>query len=274
MENKVQLHSSDLRTIGMCAYLWQRTRGERFGVWDKTEQDPPGIPIAIGQANHFSASHLLTSKKDVKVIPTLEEIQDVNRDSFENQWLEGLLLAEDEALNVKKTHDQAIDLSINLAKLFYVDHSPAIEPTAIAKKFVIELENYPVDLAGEFDWEVPDGIEDLKTMSSNKKTVQSIQMGTYSLAYKIEHGKYPSVVRHRKLIKTKVPKSAVEEAVPDDTWVKPVLRRIENTVEQIEAIKSGKLGELPPADPDHWKCSRRYCSLAARGACKFWSGRE
>ena len=269
---KLQIHSSDLRKLGMCAYLWQQDRGCYFGVWHQPEPDPPNVPIIIGQSNHDSGSHLLNIKKEIKSPPTLEEILDINRDSFEMQWQGGVYLAEDEAINIKVTHDRAVDLSASLAKLFHQQLAPEINPEEISKKFVIKMNGYPFDLAGEFDWTVPDGIEDLKTMSANKKSVRSIQMGTYSLAYKIEHKKYPEFVRHRKLIKTKTPTSDTEEAVPDDSWVKPVLHRVENIIMQIDAVKSGKLEHLPPADPDHWKCTKRYCPKFSN--CPYWSGRE
>lgn len=271
MSDKPQLHVTMLDMIARCGIQFQRRFGARFGIWDQEEIIPPGIALAVGISVHKAVQKNLSSKIETGELLNYKHIQQIAFSAFEEIWLEGMMLTEEEAIAPEKTRGAGADQAVALSVLHHLNLAPTVSPVAVEQKFVIELDGFPMDLAGTKDIVEADKIGDVKTMAANKPTVHSMQMATYALDHKINKGKYPASVYHHKLIKTKTPKAEIEEAVPDDTWVAPLMRRIERFAEIIEAVQSGKQA-LMPADPQSWCCSKKYCGFAS--TCKFFSGRE
>lgn len=269
---KPQLHVSMLDMMSRCGVQFQRRYGARFGIWPQEEIIPPGIALGIGIAVDASVNANLSMKMQSGNLLSEEEVNDTARDAFENVWSQGMLLTEDEGRDINKTEGDAVDTSIALASLHHKVLAPEIVPLAIQERFVIELSGYPYDLSGTKDIREADCIRDTKT--SNKtpepEAAKSMQMAMYSLAEKVERGALPKSVKLDFLVKNKTPKVEVREATPDESWISPLVRRIERTTEIIEAVKSGKQ-VLAPALPSDWICTKRFCGYAA--TCPFWSGR-
>ena len=268
---KPQLHVSMLDMMARCGVQFQRRFGARFGIWDQEEIIPPGIALAVGISVHKAVQKNLESKIETGSLLNNNYIQQIAYDAFDEIWLTGMMLSEDEALDPNKARGAGADQAVALSVLHHLELAPSVVPIAVEEKFVIELEGFPMNLAGTKDIVEANKIGDVKTMAANKPTVHSMQMATYALDFKIKHRRYPDAVYHHKLIKTKNPKAEVEEAVPDDTWVNPLMRRIERFAEIIDAVKAGKQA-LMPADPTSWTCSRKYCGYSS--SCKFFSGKD
>jgi hypothetical protein len=97
-----------------------------------------------------------------------------------------------------------------------------------------------------------------------------MQMAMYALSRKVIAGAFPAKVAVDFLIKTKTPKAMTIEAVPDDSWIKPLMARVNNFVTTIQAVQAGHQA-LTPAQPDDWMCQKSWCGYAT--TCPFWSGR-
>jgi hypothetical protein len=271
ISDKVQLHSSMLGMITRCGIQFQRRYGHRFGIWHEEEIVPPGIALAVGISVHKSVQRNLQNKLETGLLLVPGMVKEAAFETFNEIWVGGMMLTEQEALDQKKTRGAGADQAVNLSLLHHKVMAPKIKPRAVEKKFVIELHDFPMDLAGQMDIVESDKIGDVKTMATNKASVKSMQMALYAMAFKVEKGELPKVVYHDKLIKTKVPKAEREETVPDDSWTAPLIRRIERFSEIIDAVQSGKQA-LTPASPTDWVCTAKYCGYAR--SCKFWSGRE
>lgn len=271
MNIRPQLHVSMLDQISKCGIQFQRRYGYRFGIWEKEEIIKPGIALITGSSVHASVENDLTNKIQTGQLLSSEAVADITRTAFECEWQGGVILDDDEAYDIAKTKDAAVDKTVRLSLLHHNELAPTVLPLEVEKKFVIKMVNFPLDLAGKMDIREENAIGDVKTMGANRATVQSDQMAMYSVAFKIEFGHYPETVYHQKLIKTKEPKAIVESMKPDESWINPLFRRIERFIEIMDAVKSGKQC-LMPADPGSWICSRRYCGFA--DSCKFFSGRN
>lgn len=269
MGDKAQLHNSMLDMMARCGIQFQRRYGARFGIWGQEEIIPPGVALAVGISVHKAVEKNLTEKLKTGDLMHFKAVQEIAHMALDDIWNEGMLLSEDEAINPAKTRGAATDQAVILSLLHHSELAAQVNPQAIEEKFVIELDGYPIDLAGKKDIVEEDKIGDVKTMAQNKASVRSMQMAMYALDHKIKRGKMPASVYHHKLIKTKTPKAIIEEIVPEQSWIDPLMRRIERFVEIIDAVRSGK-GALMPADPSSWVCSARYCGYAR--SCKWWSG--
>jgi hypothetical protein len=270
--NKTQIHYSMLDMMSRCGVQFQRRYGARFGVWDTEEIIPPGVALVTGISTHKSIEANLSNKIMHKALLPVEEIQAIAADSVHAQFNGGLMLTEEEAADVSKTHDETVDVAVKLATLHYDELAPNIEPVAIEEPWVIALKDQPYDLAGRIDIREEKAIRDTKTAkaSPNQDDARSMQMAVYSLAYKVTHGALPERVYIDSLVKTKTPKAVTVEATPEESWLSPVKFRIIRAIEIIDTVKSGKAA-FTPADPGHWCCTKKFCGYAA--TCPFYSGR-
>jgi len=269
---KPQLHISMIDMLARCGIQFQRRYGARFGVWDEEEIIPPGVALAIGISVHKGVQSNLEYKIDKDQLLTAEQIKDITRDEFQKVWDGGMLLTEEESININNTRDSNIDLSIKLVLLHNNELAPSLNPIAVENWFVIELKDYPYNLSGKIDIIEKDCIRDTKTSgkSPTADVGKSTQMATYSIARKVATGEFPKKIFLDYLIKTKTPKLVTVESKPDPLWIKPLYRRIERTIEIIQSIKKGNQAFMP-ADPNSWICCEKWCGYAK--SCKFWSGR-
>jgi hypothetical protein len=270
---KPQLHISMIDQFARCGIQFQRRYGLRFGIWDKEEIIPPGVALVTGIAVHKAVEDNLKNKMATGHLLAAQQVQDSARDAVQGIWNEGVLLTEDESCQPDVTLGATIDQSVALAVLHHLVAAPKIDPAAIEEKFVISLKGYPYDLSGKKDVREKSGcLRDTKTAAATppQDAARTMQNAMYSLAEKVERGKYPETVTLDYLIKTKTPKYEARMVKPDDAFVQPLLRRVERVTEIIEAVKAGKQA-LMPADPNHWCCRSAYCGYSA--TCPFFSGR-
>ena len=258
--------------MSRCGIQFQRRYGARFGCWHEEEIIPPGIALATGSSVHKSVEANLTHKMENEgaLLPR-DQVASIARDSFDGITSGELLLSEDEALDIRATIGAAVDQTVALAGLHYDELAPVIQPVAVEERFVIEVPDYPYDLAGRIDIREAHTIRDTKTskMSPPADAARSLQMGMYVMAEHVQRRK-PEKVYLDYLVKTKTPKVVTREAVPDCEMILPVKSRITRAMKIIGSVKEGK-GQFTPADPGHWCCTERFCGYAR--TCPFWSGR-
>jgi hypothetical protein len=269
---KPQLHVSMLSTLSRCGIQFQRRYGKRFGVWDREEKIPPGAALVVGISTHqtveLNCRHLLENE----ALLSDEAVKQAARDFCANTMAGEMRLTPEESVDLNKTVGAAIDQTVALSYLHHRAIAPKLKPLAVEEPFVIEMNGYPIDLAGKIDLREDQVVRDVKTLRARppEGAARSMQFGMYSLAHKIHYNKLPAKIKLDALIKTKEPKALTIEAVPDELWVNPLLFRIQRFCDIIDAVKSGKQA-FTPAQPDDWVCSKKYCGYAE--TCQFWSGR-
>jgi hypothetical protein len=273
MIGKPQVHATMLEKFFRCGVQFQRSDGWLFDVWDKKEVLPPSIAMAIGSSVHRAVEVNLCSKMETSQLLTVEQVKDTARDCFGGIYEGGMLFTEEEAVNIQKTIGAGIDLSVALSALHHKDLAPKIQPIAVEERFVIEMPNWPIDLSGQKDIREKDVIRDTKTIKATppEGAAQTFQSSFYCLSEKMIRGALPKRIDLDFLVKLKTPKLVTRSAFPNESWMTPLMRRIERFVKVIEAVKAGKEA-FTPADPNHWCCTEKYCGYAH--SCEFWGGKK
>ena len=274
MAERPQLHVSMLELMSRCGIQFQRRYGARFDCWHEEEIMPPGIALVTGISVHKAVEANLKNKIESKgQLLAREQIATIAYDEFQGIWMGGVMLTDDESVNTKKAFGSAVDQTVALALLHHDNLAPIINPVAVEEKFVILMgDGYPYDLAGKKDIREADALRDTKTKAATPPdgAARSLQMAMYAMAEKVAGRGLPSKVYLDFLVKTKTPKVVIREAVPEASWIQPLMHRIERAIEIIRSVKEGK-GQFTPADTEHWCCSHRYCGWHA--TCPYWSGK-
>lgn len=272
MNSRPQLHVSMLNTLSKCGIQFQRRYGARFGIWPTEEKTPLNLNLIVGIAVHKVIEKNFRQLMASKILMPTDQVADVTRDEFGRLCDGEIAFDEDEAVNPKVAVETARDKAISLSTLHSAEAAPRIRPIDVEQAWVINLDGYPIDLAGQYDIIEADGIRDSKTTARTPKpdVIRSLQMAMYSQAYFVLKGEWPKRVTLDYLIALKTPKYLPISDVPQKSWVSPLFRRIERFVQIIDAVKAGHQA-MTPADPDHWACSKKYCAYWE--SCEFWSGR-
>jgi hypothetical protein len=254
---KPQIHTTSLNM--QCGEAFRR----RYML---NEIIPPGVAALVGSATDESVTRNLRSKIESKKLLSLEEVADTARDGLNQAWEQGVHLEPEEAAaGIKKVKGDATDKAVRLSILHAKAKAPEIEPTAVQRKWTIELSGYPMDLVGTLD--VQEGSHSIRDTKTTGKTPpediahKSIQLTAYSLAvWKID-GEAPEKVALDYLIDTKTPAAKTFESTRDIDDYETLLARIETVTKAIEK------GVFIPVSPDHWMCNPRWCGYFS--SCKY-----
>jgi len=269
MSAKPQIHISAIIMMEKCGERFRRRYGADFGWNDRNEIIPPGIALITGIATHKSIEQNLGNKIQTGELLPLEQIKDIARDSMTGLWQQEVRLLDEEAQNLKQAKGESIDMVVSLSELHATELAPKLRPKSVERKWVIELNGYPYDLAGKIDIEETDHtIRDTKT--SKKSPAQgeadsSEQLTMYYTAKKICDKVIPPKLYLDNLVKTSKLKVITLETQRTDQDVTMLLRRIERAIQVIEK------GAFTPARADWWGCSARFCGF--HNSCPFWSGK-
>lgn len=279
-----QLSATMLDDLAYCGVRWQFRYGGTFGITEKNIVMPPAVPMAIGTAVHKAVEVNMRYKMTTEegVLLPVDAVTDAARDEFcKIATTEQLYLAPDESFDIKKTIGQAIDQAAQLARVHYCDIAPKITPLDVERKFVISMPDYPFDLKGQIDLVEKAGIiRDTKTKNTvpPRHWPRTMQMAMYATAWKIDpvlgnRISLPAGVAIDCLVKHKAaPEAITVEAVPDETWLKPLFRRIEQFAQLIEIAKTDTRRVFTPAKPEDPLCSKRFCPFWRR--CPYFSGKD
>ncbi len=252
-KRKPNLHTSALELLYKCgeAYSQRYVYGRRVA---------PGVA-----AMHSSVEANLKNKMATNKRLATEEVESIARDAIEGKWGQEVSLDEEEAqLGLKAIKKESIDTTIDLARLHHYLLAPVIEPIAVERPIVIELEGYPFNLAGKIDIQEADSIRDTKTAAKgpNQGEVdESEQLTTYSLFQKVVDGIPPGKVFLDKLVKSDPPKVVTVESVRTEEDLAMQMRRFERAIEVIEK------GAFAPTNPSDWYCSAKFCGY--HSTCPF-----
>lgn len=276
---KPQVHVSMLTTLAGCGVKFKRRYGARFGLAEVEEIMPPSVSLAVGIAVHSAANrfHLELARTAIDKTAMTFDPRLYAMEEMEKSWTAGLMLTEKEAADAVTVKARSIMKAGACAMAYCMDcvDRPAVKETE--SKFVIELPDFPFDLAGTMDViEQNDGICDIKCRGKAPQPTEarSLQMKVYSWAMKILTGKWPPSTEvccvHMSDKQTSATVTRVLDT-PLPSWEADVLARILRFHHLIGAAKQG-LEVFQPADPEHpYLCRKEFCGYYA--TCEFWSGK-
>lgn len=224
------------------------------------ERIAPGVASIVGRGVDGAVNANLTHKMETRELLPLEKVLDLARDAFESEWKsQEVALSKDEVADgVQNVKGRAVDKAVRLAKLHASDLAPVISPTAVQRKWTIELPGYPMDLIGYTDIEEgPSVIRDTKTSHKSPREDEadlSDQLTLYALAKRVlDKTKGPIAVVLDYLVDLKTPKVVTRDSERTIDDFRVMLRRIEVAQRAIDA------GVFVPARQSDWWCSPRWC---------------
>lgn len=256
---KFQLHQSGMQMLSRCGEQFRRRfiEGERL-LPRAAMARGTGVDRAVGAdlGNKIATGELLPD----------EEIAAIARDNTEAALAGGFDLESDEerALGHAVIKGRAIDMAVSLADLHHRSVAPTIHPSHVAKRFVIDVENYDFQLAGERDireeFNGLVGVRDTKTSTkSPQKGIADLssQLTMYAMAEYVETGKPPDILALDYLIETKTSKKVLQ--LPTKRTLEdfaPLLNRVQIAV---EAVQKGHFYPADPSTPGAWWCHPERC---------------
>lgn len=249
---------TSLDTLFKCAHRFELRYNFR-------KKRPPGIAAYIGRSVDESVNQDLQNVIDNGSLLSKEQIEDIARDTMNQEWeKEEPLLSEEEKINKNKTKGECVDRSVSLASLHLKKVAPIIKPKEIQKEWILDLKGYPYTIRGFIDIMEEDSIRDTKT-SKVKKTGaanKSLQLTIYALAGLKIYGKnYKLYLDY--LIANKIPVTDIQLTTRKLEDFEKFFRRLEIAIKFIEA------GVFPPCNSElSWWCSPLYCGYYGTD-CKY-----
>ncbi|HOL73611.1 MAG TPA: PD-(D/E)XK nuclease family protein [Bryobacteraceae bacterium] len=260
MGQKFQLHATGLESLARCGIAFER----RYILGERV---PPSARMLIGTAVDRAVRADMEHKKETGKLRPLDEIQDAARDTLVQEWANGVRLVDDDQEDGIETRDKALDTSVALAALHHSEAAPSIQPLHVARKWVLDVDGLPIQVAGEIDIQEPDCIRDTKT--SGKSPVKtaadtSLQLTTYALAVRQIDGAIPPKVALDFCVRTPKrgeTKLVVLNSTRTEQQLNPLMERIALMSRIIES------GIFTPCEVGHWYCSPKYCGYYP--TCKY-----
>ena len=267
-----QMHQSHLSMLCRCGEQYRRR-------YIEGEIIPPGIAAVTGSGAHAAISTDLGRKIETGELAPVEELRDTARDYVDAEFRRGAyrLLPEEKPLGKKHWRDESVDWAIRFAGCHHAELAPTLTPSHAERKWVVKLKGFPCDLAGMLDVQEtrPDGtitVRDTKTGGKVNDASTSLQLTMYAMAVRVLDGTMPALCTLDNVVRRAPKKNPHAELVVSETQrteedFKTLLRRVETAVRLIEA------GVFPPANPDDWWCSERFCGFYNAG-CPYVRGRR
>lgn len=253
---KLQLHKSGLEQLSKCGVFFERRYilGERF---------PSTISQAIGTATDASVNADLVAKCEAGELLPVEAVQDIARDTFEQEWQTGLIADGD---NEGAGKGAAVDSTVSLAALHRIELAPAITPISAAhiqRQWVLDVDGLNIQLAGTIDIQEPGAVRDTKTSAKTpgqSEADSSLQLTMYAMAlYAL--GEPTENVALDYLVRLKKPKAVTLTSRRTLVDFDHLLERVA-TAERVIAS-----GVFAPAPLDSWWCSGKWCP--AHSTCPY-----
>lgn len=262
-----QLHATALQTFARCPEQFRRR-------YIEGERRAPGIAMAVGTATHAAIEADMRQKLQTGELLPGEAIADLARDRTAELFAGEMDLTEEEAATGGKAAQAgpAQDKAIRLATLHHAQVAPGLQPAACERPFALDIGpaleplgiTAPFDLVGTIDLEVvggdgaPNAIHDAKTTAKapdQNAAEQSLQLAAYALAKRTLDGDPPSSLVLDYLVDNKTPKHVRLVSLPTDDRERALVARIGVVAQAMQA------GLFPPAPPDAWWCSARFCGF-------------
>jgi hypothetical protein len=237
--------------------MFQRCGEQYRHRYIEGEVIPPGIAARIGSGVHKGAEANYRAKMQTGHDLPLDAVQDAAAESYAKALRDGVFFSPEEAPGAKLAMAEGKDTVVSLATLFRRELAPQIMPALVEEKITMDMPGVDLPIVAILDCYTQDkALRDLKTSGkkwSEDKAHGSHQPTAYREAIKAATGEYPATICFDVLVSTKTPalQTLPTTRTPDDL---AILARQFNIM-----VASIRAGIFPPAQPDHWCCSMKFC---------------
>jgi len=233
---------------------------------------PPAVAMILGRAFHKGAEVNFSQKIDSHVDLPAKDIIDAAAAAFDTDLAGGYVLSEDEqARGAKVVVGEAKDQTVRLAECHATQQAPDYQPVAVEHKSRILFPSASHDLVAITDLrDDRRRVTDFKTAARKPPADtahKSTQLTIYAAAYLFDIHEPCSEVRLDVVTKAKAPARHVLRSHRSRAAFQVLIARVNATLNAINK------GSFPPASPDAWCCSLKWCGYA-RTCPYFNSERE
>lgn len=217
---------------------------------------PPGIAARIGTGFHKGAEVNHKAKLSSRKDEPLSVVQDAARDGYVQACQEGVFFAPEDVASAKKQIAEGVDVTTNLAKLYYESLAPKVQPEIVEERLFLESEELWLPFSGIIDVYTEDKwLPDLKTADKKWPSGRSdteVQATLYNELVAAKTGTYPAKISFEVFTKSKMEHHSFETVRSRDDF--GIL--IEKAKLMLKGIKAGI---FHPAQPGSWWCSSSWC---------------
>ena len=244
------LSASQLGMFQRCGEQWRRRYLEG-------EIIPPGIAARIGSGVHKGAEVNFRSKMKTGEDLPLDAVQDAAAEGYDKALQDGVFFSPEEVPGARLAMAEGKDTVVSLATLFRKELAPTIMPAMVEERITLDLEGLPVPVVTVLDcYTVDKALRDLKTSGKRwpeDKAHTSPQPTLYRESIKAATGEYPERCVFDVLVSNKTPVLQSIETTRSDEDLAILTRQFNIMLAGVNA------GIFPPAQPDHWCCSMKFC---------------
>lgn len=258
----MQLHWSHIQMYTKCAEQYRR----RYIMGDKL---PPGIALIAGSGFHTGVEKTLTHKLETGELPPIEQTTEAACDKVKDMFNDEVFLNDDEQQEgVDKLKGIVIDTAVKCASVHHQILAPQVNPKHIERKWVLEIPQLSMELAGTIDCDEGDIVDDWKTAAKSPRDTEADESGQltmYSMAKYFIDGNIPKS-RLGFVIKTKEPKAKFQETTRTKEDFEPLLKIIGRVREGIEKQVFPFASSMSPRP---FYCCPKYCGYykTCEGVC-------
>lgn len=215
---------------------------------------PPGIAACVGSGFHKACEKNHKQKIETGTDLSVEELQEIARDSYDRAIRNGVMLSEEEKQESAKALGAGADNAVNLAAAYAEKVAPTIHPALVEKQLIAEVPGLEVPFLGIIDvYEFDATCRDMKSAARKwaaGKAETEMQPPIYNYLLKengMQTGKFAFDVLTYKQDHQHI------ELTPQMGDMVPIIARSKSL---ISAVMSG---DFPPAEPGHWMCNPKWC---------------
>ena len=244
------LSISQLDMFGRCGEQYRRR-------YIEGEVIPPGIAARIGSGVHKGAEVNFRSKMQTGQDLPLDVIQDAAAEAYANELANGVFFSPEEASGARLAMAEGKDTVVSLTTLFRNELAPQIQPALVEEKVTIDLPGVDLPVVTILDcYTQSKTLRDLKTAGRKwpqDKADGSNQPTVYREAVRAVTGEYPESICFDVLVSTKTP---ALQTLPTVRTAEDLAILTHKFGIMVASVNSGI---FPPAQPDHWCCSAKFC---------------
>lgn len=243
------LSVSQLDMFTRCGEQWRRR-------YIDGEIIPPGIAARVGTGVHKAAELNFREKMESGEDLPLDVIQDAAAEAYAAALQNGVFFAPDEVDGAHIAMAEGKDTAVSLATVFWNELAPTINPAFVEQRVTLELGlSLPVVTVIDLYTQRRE-LRDLKTSGrrwTDAKARTSPQPTLYREAIRALTDEYPERIVFDVLVQGRNPELQKIETVRDADDLRVLIRQFEIMLMSVQA------GIFPPAQPDSWNCSPRWC---------------
>jgi len=253
---QLRLSPSQVSTYLRCPRQWYYRYVEKL-------KEPPSGALSLGRSAHVALDHNYSQKVQTGADRPVDEVVEVFREDFharekEVAWKEG------------ETPEKVGKEGASCVRTYQEKVAPKVQPILVEKFWTVDFENVPgLTMAGRIDLvDSNHFLRDSKFKSRKpnpNEAHRSYQLTYYGVGHRKLTGKLPEAYQLDVVTRTKVPGIFPIKTSRSEADISRALRLV------VLIMRAIKTGLFPPADPDSWICSEKWCGYWHR--CPFGGGK-